>query len=130
MKQIGKVILAIAMVMAGLVGIGQGAVYAEPATNVCDDGNIPDDVKEAAGCDVTTTAPSVAVNIINVVLGILGLVAVFVIVFGGVMYVSSAGSPERITMGKNLVLYGIVGLVIALLAFAIVNFVIRAVFGA
>ena len=66
--------------------------------------------------------------IINVVLGIIGFIAVAMIIVGGVQYTTSAGDAAKVTKAKNTILYGIVGLVIALLAFAIVNFILVNVF--
>lgn len=69
------------------------------------------------------------VNIsINVVLGVLGLLAVVVIIYGGFMYTTSAGDSSKIKKAKDTIMYGVIGLVIALLAFAIVNFVVSSIF--
>ena len=67
--------------------------------------------------------------IINVVLGVLGVVAVIVIIVGGFTYMTSNGDPAKTTKGRNIILYGIIGLVVALLAFAIVNFVLNGIWG-
>lgn len=66
---------------------------------------------------------------INFILGILGLLCVFMIIFGGVTYSTSQGDPEKVKRASSTLLYGIVGLVVALLAFAITNFVINGLFG-
>ncbi len=66
--------------------------------------------------DVTT--------ILNAVIGVLGLVAVVVIIIGGINYMTSAGDAGKVKTAKNTILYGVIGLVIVVLAFAIVNFVI------
>lgn len=63
-------------------------------------------------------------NIIQVTIGVLALVAVIVIVFAGVQYTTSAGDVGKVKKAKDSILYGIIGLVIAILAFAIVNFVL------
>lgn len=63
-------------------------------------------------------------NILNAVIGVLGIVAVIVIVLGGIQYMTSAGDPGKVKKAKDTILYGIIGLVICVLAFAIVNFVI------
>ena len=63
-------------------------------------------------------------NIIQVTIGVLALVAVIVIIFAGVQYTTSAGDTGKVKKAKDSILYGIVGLVIAILAFAIVNFVL------
>ena len=63
-------------------------------------------------------------NIIQVTIGVLALVAVIVIIFAGVQYTTSAGDTGKVKKAKDSILYGIIGLVIAILAFAIVNFVL------
>ncbi len=68
--------------------------------------------------------------IINVALGVIGFVAVVMIIMGGVQYTTSSGDAAKVTKAKNTIMYGVVGLVIALLAFAIVNFILANVFNA
>lgn len=68
-------------------------------------------------------------TIINVVIGVIGFVAVVVIIIGGVQYTTSAGDAGKVKKAKDTIMYGIIGLVIALLAFAIVNFILGSVFG-
>lgn len=67
--------------------------------------------------------------IINIALGALGLVTVIMIIVGGYMYVTSSGDAAKVTKAKNTIMYGVIGLVIALLSWAIVNFVLANVFG-
>ena len=66
-------------------------------------------------------------TIVQWVLGILGFVAVVIIIYGGVRYMTSAGDSSKVKDAKNTILYGIIGLVIALLAFAIVSFIMRGI---
>ena len=67
-------------------------------------------------------------TIINVVIGVVGFVAVVFIIFGGIQYTTSAGDPGKVKKAKDTILYGIIGLVVAMLAYAIVNFVLSSVF--
>lgn len=67
-------------------------------------------------------------QIINVIIGVIGFVAVLVIILGGVQYTTSAGDSGKVKTAKNTIMYGIIGLVIALLAFSIVNFVLTNIF--
>ena len=62
-------------------------------------------------------------QIIQVVIGVLGIVTVAIIILGGVQYVTSVGDSQKVKKAKDTILYGVIGLVIAILAFAIVNFV-------
>ena len=64
------------------------------------------------------------INIINGVIAVLGLVAVVIIIIGGVQYMTSSGDAGKVKKAKDTILYGIIGLVVCILAFAIVNFVI------
>ena len=63
-------------------------------------------------------------TIINAVIGFIGIVAVVVIIIGGVNYTTSQGDPAKTKKAKDTILYGVIGLVVSLLAFAIVNFVL------
>lgn len=55
---------------------------------------------------------------------IIGAIAVLMIVIGGLRYVLSAGDATALTSAKNTILYAAVGLVLAAMANAIVNFVL------
>ena len=81
---------------------------------------IPDKVNENAAGDLKDTI----IGIINAVIGVLGVVAVVIIIIGGVGYMTSSGDAGRVKKAKDTILYGLIGLVICVLAFAIVNFVI------
>lgn len=65
-------------------------------------------------------------QVTNTILYIVGIIAVIMLIIGGIKYVVSGGDAKKVTDAKNTVLYAIIGLVIAFLAFAIVNFVISA----
>ena len=66
-------------------------------------------------------------RITNTVLLIVGLISVIMLVYGGLRYILSGGDSKKVTDAKNTVLYAIIGLIISLLAFAIVNFVLNSV---
>lgn len=82
--------------------------------------------RAAAGCTESRTAGGVAGNVINTVLGVLAVVAVIAIILGALQYMTSQGDPQKVKTAKNTITYAVMGLVIAILAFAIVNFVIGA----
>lgn len=68
-------------------------------------------------------------NIINGIIAVLGLVCVVVMIVGGVNYMTSGGDTGKVKKGKDTILYGLIGLIICVLAFAIVNFVIKNIIG-
>jgi len=65
--------------------------------------------------------------IINSLLFILGAVAVLVIIIGGIRYATSMGDAKRVESAKNTIMYAVIGLIVALLAYAIVNFVVTTI---
>lgn len=70
-----------------------------------------------------------AKNSINALLIIAGIACVIVIIIGGFLYIVSAGNPDRTKSAKDAILYAIIGLIISLGAFAIVNFVLGGIGG-
>jgi hypothetical protein len=63
-------------------------------------------------------------TITNVLLYVVGAIAVIMIVIGGLRYVLSGGNSEQVTAAKNTILYAVIGIIIAILAYAIIRFVI------
>ena len=121
MKQIK--FLAISLFLSlGLVGLmPMVSVYAQD--DICNDPAMDPELLEAAGCNTEQTLDSVVTTLISVVLGLIGILAVCVMIYGGITYVTSTGSPEKTMRARNIILYGLVGLVVAGLAYAIVYFV-------
>jgi multisubunit Na+/H+ antiporter MnhB subunit len=74
----------------------------------------------ARQCNIGDTINTVT----NVLLFVIGTVSVIMIIVGGIRYTTSNGDSSQISAAKNTVLYAVVGLVVALLAYAIVNFVV------
>lgn len=68
-------------------------------------------------------------NVINVILGILGIVAVIVVILGGFTFITSQGDAGKVMKGRNTILWGVVGFIVALASFLIVNFVLVNVVG-
>lgn len=63
-------------------------------------------------------------NVINLLLLVLGMIAVIAIIIGGIRYVTSNGDPGQIKSAKDTILYAVIGLVVAIMAYAIVGFVL------
>ncbi len=97
---------------------GTGTVPGSSAQSICG-------ANDPSGGDFN----SLIKNVINTILVVLGMIAVIMIVVGGIRYTTSNGESAQIASAKNTILYAVVGLVVAVLAYAIVNFVLAA-FGA
>ena len=65
-------------------------------------------------------------QITKTILYIVGILAVIMLIWGGIRYVVSGGDSKKVTDAKNTILYAIIGLVISFFAFAIVNFILNA----
>ena len=63
-------------------------------------------------------------KIVTFIFALMGIVAVFVIIYAGFMMMTSSGDPGKVKKGKDTILWGIIGLIVAILAYAIVNFVL------
>lgn len=63
-------------------------------------------------------------TITNILLFIIGAISVIMLVVGGIRYTISGGDQNQVTAAKNTIMYAIVGIVVAILAYAVVNFVI------
>ena len=128
MKKLGMIFAAGLMTM-GLTAAAVMPVAAESGTAfssaVCGDESIDPDLRRQAGCEVKDDAFSnTANNLINIAISIIGLIAVVVIVIGGIQYAVSLGDPGKITQARNMIIYGVIGLVVAIMAWAIVRFVV------
>ena len=69
-------------------------------------------------------------NIFNVAYALAGLVAVAFIIYGGVLYVTSAGDSGKAAKARSTILWAVVGLAIVIMAAAITYFITSALAGA
>ncbi len=81
---------------------------------------VPDSVKGPSVSQLIT-------NVTNILAFIAGAAAVIAIIIGGIMYITSAGDEKRVEAAKNTILYAVVGMVVAILAFAIATFVVAGI---
>ena len=65
-----------------------------------------------------------AVNLVRLLMTFLGIIAVVIILLGGFKWMTAAGNEDKVAEAKKIISAGIIGLVIILSAFLIVNFVI------
>ena len=106
------------VLVAGLASVVTGFAFA-PAASAD-----PNEYLGKIDPGKNTDLMAVAKTVMNVATGLIAMLAVFMIVYGGFQYTASAGDANKVTKAKNTILYGVVGLVVAILAFAIVNFVV------
>lgn len=109
-------VLMVPMLALGLsVGTGTVDVAAQISEGISD--------TRTAEAGQETDLGAIIVDVINIMLYIVAILAVIMIIYGGIRYTTSGGNQTHVTAGKNSLLYAIVGLIVAILAWAIVNFV-------
>lgn len=72
-------------------------------------------------------ADSLMSNVLGAVYFWMAVVAVGFIIYGGYMYMISAGDPGKVKKAKDVLLYAIIGIVVVMVAFVITKFVIQGV---
>lgn len=103
------------------------SVVAAPLAGAVFNGSVQGGADSARGNDQSADlfgSAGIFRTITNVLLFILGAISVIMIIIGGLRYVISGGNSTAVTAAKNTILYAIVGVIVALLAYAIVNFVL------
>jgi hypothetical protein len=111
-----------------------GSAMFTPASSVyavvdCANGTtVQDGVDCVSGADVKPLfgADGIFTLIINTALFVIGALSVLMLIYGGIRYTISMGDAKNVEAAKNTIMYAIIGIVIALLASAIVNFVLGA----
>jgi hypothetical protein len=73
--------------------------------------------------DLGATVGAVVFAVIEILLRVAGIVAVGYVIYGGILYSISQGEPERLAMGRKTIINGLIGVVIAVFAVAIVNLI-------
>ncbi len=130
MSVVSKLVYPVA-VMAIVIAVS--ITFAAHVGAVGFDRSMADGAASARGADQVTDLfgqAGVFRNITNVMLFIIGAVSVIMLIIGGLRYVVSGGDSTAVQNAKNTILYAIVGVIVALLAYAVVSFVISSFSGA
>ena len=131
MKSIKQLLSAALVVPALVFSVG---LLAQPApAHAAFDKGLNDGANSAQGKDQQGDAATlfgdggqggIFRTITNVLLFLIGAISVIMLIVGGIRYVVSGGDSTAVQNAKNTILYAIVGVVVAILAYAVVNFVI------
>jgi cytochrome bd-type quinol oxidase subunit 2 len=133
-KKIKEVLIALVVSGAFLVPVAvpvmvsaQAGTSPQIQDGLCSGAELQFDTT-ATGCQssagASTKLNDLIKTIINIVSIVVGVVAVIMIVFGGLRYITSGGESSNVSSAKNTIIYAIVGLVVVALAQFIVRFVL------
>ncbi len=134
MKKLSTFFISLAL-LAGLAAPVFAPMAAQAATNTKDlcegsggkwdaDASLPNggSCKSSDGRTVTGTLQQLT----DVLIFLVGAIAVVMIIVGGLRYVTSSGDQNSLSGAKNTILYAVIGLIVAFMAYAIVHFVFAA----
>lgn len=116
-----KLTISATLVAVAAVSVAPMALAETPQEALCRG------AQGTGGANCTGDSPRVMEtigNITNILLYLAGAIAVVMIIIGGVRYATSQGDQSAITSAKNTVLYAVIGLIVTIIAYAIVNFVV------
>jgi hypothetical protein len=117
-------IFAFAAIVAPVALVPAVGAACDPGTGVqggidcANTDNTPDNLFDQDGIFTT---------VVNVLLFLIGAISVIMLIIGGIRYTVSGGDSGAVTAAKNTIMYALIGLVVAFLAFAIVNWVLGAI---
>lgn len=118
------VVASMALVMTGL-----GVLSSLPAQAACDpkkgvEGALQKDCSKGEGqAEQLDGNQGVITTIINTMLFIVGLLAVIMIIYAGIRFVTAHGDEKQVESARQTIIYSVVGLIVAILAYALVNWV-------
>lgn len=122
-KKLSRGLLLVPLMLFGfsLVAVPSAPVYAQ---------GVEDGIQGGADSAQSDDQPAelfgdggIFQTVTNILLFIIGAIAVIMLIIGGIRYVVSGGDQTAVTSAKNTILYAIVGIIVAILAYAAVNFV-------
>lgn len=123
MKHILATLKTIAASALLVVALALPTAAADPKQSLCEGSG---GTWNGTSCSNAASQPELMTtirNIANVLLFIMGAIAVVMIIIGGIRYITSNGEQNQVTGAKNTIMYAIIGVIVALTAYAIVNFV-------
>lgn len=126
MEKIKKFLLAGVLIFATLFGVVMPQ-HVMAAGGVCSSGDKAGEwVDDMSNCGVEDKSfEKFLKNVVEFLLIIIGVLAVIFIIIGAFKYITSAGDTAKLKQARDTILYSVAGLVVAMLAFAIVEFVVK-----
>ncbi len=125
MKKLAGSMLVVPALVLGFALVAPNVVHAQTCNDVTQGG-----IGAGANCAKPTNAAqnlfgdgSIFNTVTNILLFLIGAISVVMLIIGGIRYVVSGGDQGAVTSAKNTILYAIIGIIVAFLAFAAVRFV-------
>lgn len=118
----------IQLIIASLVlSVGFGAMVLAPASYAaCKSASscVSSGLHATGGTSSKTSINDIISTVVNVLLFLVAAISVIMIIIGGIKYTVSQGDSSAISTAKNTILYAVIGLMVAIFAYAVVNFIV------
>lgn len=129
LKQMVVASLALALFATPLAMVTSVHAEAKLQDGLCEGANLQISANPDGSCAVngdvaTNTVNSTITLALNLFSAVVGIIAVVMIIVGGIKYITSGGDAGNVTSAKNTILYAVIGLVVVALAQVIVKFVL------
>ncbi len=121
--KLSKATAVVAVLLWGFAPALVGAMPASTGVFATTSDEVNKGITAVGGTTSGTELPNLLKSVINVLLYVAGAVAVVMIILGGIKYITSNGDQAHIKAAKDTIMYSVIGLVVAILAFAIIGFV-------
>ena len=121
-KKLIKQILLVFALMVGAITLLSMIPVAGAA--ILGPGDQPVEIASATGGEGSLR--QLILRMVNYFLTFLGIIAVIMVIYGGVTYVTAAGKDEQLQNAKKIIMYALIGIIIVLLSFALVNTILGA----
>ncbi|MBP9718185.1 hypothetical protein KBD59_02705 [Candidatus Gracilibacteria bacterium] len=105
--------------------LGVGTAFAQGV--ISQDQDSPSFITKLSGG--ATGIRGIVLVILDFFLGFLGLLAVIMVIYGGFLYVSSAGNEDNVNKAKKILMYAAIGIILIIVSFALVNTIFGAATG-
>ena len=123
MKQISKAKVLVAVMCLAVVFTAVSPVSLPVYADAKDEVKRGADMTNSGGGSAKQDLPDIITTIINVMLFIAGALAVIMIIYGGIRYITAHGDEKQVKVAKDTIIYSVVGLIIAIIAYALVSFI-------
>lgn len=119
---------------SGLLLVGIMSLFILPLTvNTVsaeqDDSDLWLQLQDDLGGDSKASLTQIISGVIKIIMGALGVIMVFIILWGGFIWMTALGTAEKVDKAKKMIYSGIIGLVVILSAYAVATFVINSITG-
>jgi len=106
------------------VGLGMAAWMMAAAPAMAATTGLAGGASSAKATEAVTDLTTIISTVVNVMFTFIGIAAVIFMIIGGLSYITSQGDKTKVENAKNTIMYSVIGVVVAIASYAIVQYVI------